>query len=280
MAHQADVALSTYEVIEVAAGTGRHAQARIGVALDWSERLKSTLIGVAARDLALTNYGGPVPAAGDLVQVELAEAQSLLAKAKERFETATATWQKTEWRSDLMRPAVFLSEQARAADLLVIGTSKAVDADDESMTADAGEVILAAGRPVLVVPPKVDRVLARSILVAWKDSREARRALTGALPMLQRAEDVRIFSVGEGKAESSLKDVQAYLDRHGVVSSVSIDKAPTSHAADEIMRAAGSHGADLIVAGAYGYSRMHEWMFGGVTRTLLKQSPIACLLTH
>jgi nucleotide-binding universal stress UspA family protein len=115
--------------------------------------------------------------------------------------------------------------------------------------------------------------------VAWKDTREARRAVWDALPLLREAEEVLMIAVGDSAKEAGALDVQEHLDQHGV-------KAKVLHAhrdipvADELIRLAEEQGVDLIVSGAYGHSRTREWILGGVTRELLDHAPVCCLMAH
>jgi len=168
--------------------------------------------------------------------------------------------------------------EARAADLLVVGRQ----AEDVARSLDPGSVVLRAGRPVIVVPPNIDTLEAARIIVGWKDTREARRALRDALPFLQRAEAVTIVEVSETEARAHARaaDVTRYLGRHKVQVGPSIAARTKGGVADELIRLAKVEGADLIVAGAYGHSRLGEWAFGGVTRDLLASSPVCCLFSH
>jgi nucleotide-binding universal stress UspA family protein len=105
-----------------------------------------------------------------------------------------------------------------------------------------------------------------------------------AMPFLARAEAVTIVEVGDEETEARARvraaDVTRYLGRHKVQVGPSIAARDKGGIADELIRLAKVEGADLIVAGAYGHSRLGEWAFGGVTRDLLASSPVCCLLSH
>ena len=138
-----------------------------------------------------------------------------------------------------------------------------------------------AGRPVLVVPDGAATAKFETVMVAWTDTRECRRAISDALPMLHAADRVVIAEVAIDAidARAPIDDAAAWLARHGVdadkivarMKGTSID----THAAvaDEVE-------ADLVVAGAYGHSRIREWAFGGVTRDLLLRDRRCTLLSH
>jgi len=137
---------------------------------------------------------------------------------------------------------------------------------------------------VLVVPTGVDSLRAKHVVIGWKDTREARRAVQDSLPLLHEAEHVTIVEVCEEgmeeQAQRRIDDVAHYLTRHRIkvaARTVAHSKGP---AADELIRVGREQSADLIVAGAYGHSRLGEWIFGGVTRGLLRSCPVCCLFAH
>ena len=140
------------------------------------------------------------------------------------------------------------------------------------------------GRPMLVVPPGIDKLKAERIIVGWKDSREARRALQDSLPLLHEAKSVAIVEVCDASLEpparQHVEDVAHYLTRHRI----SVGSATTGVAehgiADYLIDLARVERADLIVTGAYGHSRLGEWIFGSATRELLASSPVCCLMSN
>jgi nucleotide-binding universal stress UspA family protein len=124
----------------------------------------------------------------------------------------------------------------------------------------------------------------RSVLVAWKDTAEARRAVSDALPPLRKSAEVTIVEIVEDEADraatlSRVKDVGAWLSRHGVVA-FELVPAEKGYAAKQIGQIASDVGAGLIVAGAYGHSRFREWVFGGVTGRLLNPLDRCSLLSR
>ena len=150
--------------------------------------------------------------------------------------------------------------------------------------ADPGVILLRAGRPVLVAPDTVAPLQLRRVVVAWKDTRECRRAVRDALPFLQRAKEVLLVGIGEGEAESNAKktlsDVAEYLLRHRVAAVHDVWRQARGPVAGKLLRLVQDEKADLIVAGGYGHSRLGEWLFGGVTHELLASSPVCCMLSH
>jgi nucleotide-binding universal stress UspA family protein len=178
-------------------------------------------------------------------------------------------------------PSRALVRSARAADLIVMSPKSPGAA---ARTADPAEVVMTAGRPVLIVPNGASHFRGSAVVVAWKDTREARRAIADAMPFLLAADQVIVQAVCEDDAvEASAfqtDDVVANLKRHGVRASAKVTRIPAEGVAHELERVARLNGADLIVAGAYGHSRTREWVFGGVTDDLIHRPKCFVLLSH
>jgi nucleotide-binding universal stress UspA family protein len=250
---------------------------RVQVALALADRFQATLIGVAGRAL------WPAFMAGDvgLTESNQYDLQKVTARFEERGKTFRAqgrSLKQIEWRSAVEPPGELLLREVRAADLLIIGRKRSED------DADPGAIVLRAGRPVLLVPDAVAALPLRRVVVAWKDTRECRRAVRDALPFLQQAKEVLLLEIGEGESQSQAKknlaDVAAYLVRHQVIVAAEVWRQPRGPAAAELLHVVQEEKADLIVAGGYGHSRLGELIFGGVTRELLAASPVCCLLSH
>jgi nucleotide-binding universal stress UspA family protein len=255
---------------------------RIRLAAGLSSRFHSTLIGATAWEPSppLT-YGGvivdPEPTASLLQDMS-----DQLAAIGKHFRTLAGGAQPTEWRAGIASPTEFLVREARAADLVIIGRDQVPG--DLYRTLDKGAMILKIGRPVLVVPSGVDSLKADRVVIGWKDTREARRAVRDSLPLMREASSVAIVEIVESgdekQAQAHIEDVAAFLARHrvSVTAKTTACVAGSPHA--ELIRVAQEMNADLIVAGGYGHSRLGEWIFGGVTQGLLASSPVCCLLSH
>ena len=250
---------------------------RIELAISLADRFQATLIGVAGYAL------WPAFMAGDvgLTESHQYDLQKMTARFDERGKTFRArgrSLERIEWRSALEPLGELLLREARAADLLIIGRRRSKN------DADPGVIVLRAGRPVLLVPDPIAALPLRRVVVAWKDTRECRRAVRDALPFLQQAKEVMLVEIGEDKSESQAKknlaDVAAYLVRHRVIVAAEVWRRPRGPAAAELLHVVKEEKADLIVAGGYGHSRLGEWIFGGVTRELLAASPVCCMLSH
>ena len=138
-----------------------------------------------------------------------------------------------------------------------------------------------AGWPVLVVPTTAaHRKFER---VGWQDTRETRRAIRDALPFLKQAGQVPVIEIAESDepevARGRLADVVAWLGRHGVTAEP-IASPAIGEDSGRLHGLAAQYEVDLIVAGAYGHSRMREWALGGVTRDLLLRAEFCALVSH
>src|SRR4029077_9451671 len=186
-------------------------------------------------------------------------------------------------RSTRGLPGPYMLQQARAADLLVVG-ARAETMVDPGVAVDSGDLLMQAGRPVIVVPPSVQWLDLRSVLVAWKDGREARRAVFDALPILAAAKEVVIAEIPErdshrAEALSHVADVAAWLRGHGIMASTVVPET-TAGVTEQLEKIAADVGAGAVVAGAYGHSRLREWILSGVTRHLAVESRRCALLSR
>jgi nucleotide-binding universal stress UspA family protein len=191
-----------------------------------------------------------------------------------------------EWRFEEGPLPETVALHARYADLAIVGQWN----PDEGMKPGAAQVpaatLLSSGRPVLIVPYAGDFAqIGRRVLVAWKSTREAARAVNDAIPILQQANSVTILAVnpeegGAGEGDLPAADIARHLARHGIKAVAAYTVAKEIAAADAILNYADDTGADLIVAGGYGHSRLREFAFGGVTRDLLTEMTLPVLLSH
>lgn len=269
-----------YASIMVALHLGPGASDCVRVAAELGERFGSRLIGIGAEDFVVPYVGDPIGFAdASLVEEARAAAAQSLEKAEAMFRASAGRIDNLEWRSAIASPGGFILAHSRAADLVVLARYGSRDAYQGRMGVTPGDLVMDLGRPLLVVPPNAARLSARRILIAWKDTREARRAVRDALPLLKQAEEVIVLTVGDDSPEA-VADVSAHLRLHGV-SARGVARRKTRHdIAGAVIDYAVEQGADLVVAGAYGHSRMREWMLGGVTLDLLEETPICCLLSH
>ena len=278
----------TYATLIVQADADDDGRARIALAAGLARRFGALLVGVAARDLmppVTAPIAGPVAVAA-LLATQEKDIRTELDAAEQQFRDVAAEQdQRCSWRSVIDNPVKVFARESRAADLLVVGRRPESASGKPSRHMDPGDVLMRAGRPVLVVPPGLSHLDAAHVVVAWKDSREARRAVADALPLLKRATSVLVLEVcdtasDQEDAEDALKGVADYLSRHGVAAAAETRLLREGSVSAELLLAAEQRGAELVVAGGYAHSRFQEWVFGGLTRALLGHFPKCCLLSH
>jgi nucleotide-binding universal stress UspA family protein len=257
------------------------------ITADLADRFHAAVIGVAAchpiRNL-YSEYGYGYTS-GDVAVAELEEIESETAKAEADFRGALHDHAKMiAWRSVISSGSLsaWLADQASCADLIL--TSLSPDSLlDPSRHSDTADLVMRAGRPVLIVPPGASKLRLERVVVGWKETREARRAVFDGLPLLKWATHVAVVEISAERhlaaARARLDDVVAWLQAHGVAAAPIAAPSGVSDAAqlNEIVQ---RQGADLIVAGAYGHNRLTEWALGGVTRDLLLCADRCALVSH
>lgn len=265
--------------IMVSVDSGRASAHRVRLAADLADRFEAALTGIAARRIPGPGPADNIEAAQAAYDEERAKLAAELDQAKEIFDHNVAPAARTGWRQAEAGAEAFLVQQARGADLVVVGRNPA-EGGAREMAADPGTVLMEVGRPVLVAPPGLERLKAARIVVAWKDAPESRRAVTAALPFVARADQVFVVSAGADARFEGAEEVSELLARHGAHVTTHFLDAAAGAIAEEILRFANRQDADLVVMGGYGRSRLHEWLFGGVTRDILQVSPFCCLMSH
>jgi nucleotide-binding universal stress UspA family protein len=263
---------------------GRSNSQLLKIAGDLAEQYEANLIGIVACQPMQMVYGdGYIP--GDVIEQSRAQMQVEIRQAEAEFrQTFESRAQSISWRSVVMYGALpdYVASEARSADLIITGVATG-DFFDASRSVNTGDLIMQVGRPVLVVPAAVDKLRLERMLVCWKDTRESRRAIVDALPLLKKASRVTIVEIADDEQlpdiRNRLDDVAFWLKRHGVEATVQA----TASAVDPgsaLYGIAKEQDVDVIIAGAYGHSRMREWAFGGVTREMLVNTHRCLLLSH
>ena len=196
-----------------------------------------------------------------------------LAAAEKRFMAAVkGNLGGATFLSGMDRPSVLMARHARGADLIV-ARRVPPDASGTNLCHPA-DLFMETGAPVLIAPQGAPTLDGRQVVVAWKDCREARRALADALPFLIRAERVRLVQVcpptDHATARAYLREVVERLARHGVKAEIKVMSATGASVTTDIEDTADEIGADLIVAGAYSHHRMREWVLGGTTQDFVE----------
>jgi len=278
-----------YKTIVVHVDGSPQQDSRMAAAARLAREHGAHLVGSAATGISWTDYllltgsmAAPVPPA-DFDGLRETAALHLRAFTDRAAKLGVASVE-TRLIEDTADGALLL--QARYADLVVL--SRDVDPEPgipPRVRRLPEHVALRGPRPVLVVPPAyADAPIAATVVAGWDGSTQALRALAAALPLLARADGVRLVLVNpdrlsDAHGEQPGADMALYLARHGVKVDVVLERTHAT-AGDALMALARTAGAGLIVAGAYGHSRYREWVLGGVTRELLERAPAPLLLAH
>ena len=278
----------SYKTIIVYLPEPDRARVLLDVAMAIADAHEAHLIGLhVIPDIRL--YGSvAVELAGEVLEHQRAAMRRDANEVGAIFADATRTMaSRVEWRSDNNAYPNLSSEVAReahCADLIVMGQA---NHDPYGISDDMpARVIFGSGRPVLIVPSAGSyREVGKNVLLAWNGTREAARAAFDALPLMKRAASVRVLSVNPSKsgdkgALAAGDNLAVALARHGIrteaATSVTSDISP----GDELLSRAADLGADLLVMGCYGHSRLRETIFGGVTRHILKTMTLPVLMSH
>jgi nucleotide-binding universal stress UspA family protein len=274
-----------YRTILVYLNDRRRAERMLEPAVFLARRYNAHLIGLHVYPSVMPP---PIPSpasryvAGTILEFERAESDAIGAV----FSPMTANQPfVSEWRTikaPLFEIPTVVMDHARATDLIVAG--QADPSWNFSLTMDFPErLALESGRPVLVVPNVGHhREFGRNVLIAWKPTREAARAAFDALPLLKDAERVQVLEVKQSADTPLMPNISiaAALGRHGIKPILRSTEKPDSRVGDEILSRLAEEGADLLVMGAYGHSRVREYVLGGATRHIAQHMTVPTLWSH
>ena len=220
-----------------------------------------------------------------VIEKQVSQLESIEARHRAVFEDIVRRYgiSRSEWRS-LSHWSGEVAVNAYYADLVVIARPERTG----QMSYPPGlaeSLLLSSGRPIILFPPRGTASLVRRILVGWGATREAIRAVVDALPLLARAEAVEVLII----------DYERQRERHGQKPGADIARrlsalgaqVEVQHLSSEgkdlghlLLSQAAAFRADLLVMGAYGHSTLREWIFGGVTRTVLYEAPLPVLMSR
>jgi len=271
--------------IVVHLNASKHCGRRVDYALALAKRFNTRVAGL---------YVGPTSDFSYLMAAQIGEdgwpsARAWVAEwrnvAKLQFEhrleaaNVAADWHETEGDS-----ATMMARFAHHADATIVGQADPNEILPISDQLVAERVVLEAGGPVLVIPYEGEAsAKAQRVLVAWKASAQAARAVHDALPLLKAAEEVVVLSVNaaaDRTSQASGMMIVTHLRRHGITAALEEEDADERVVGEIILSRAEAKGTDLVVAGAYGHSRAREMILGGVTRDLLQRAKLPVFLSH
>ncbi|HZD25713.1 MAG TPA: universal stress protein [Alphaproteobacteria bacterium] len=285
-----------YRNLLVHLDAGTEAPERLKHAAALAARFDAHLTGLAlvAEPSVAAIMGGPMPSAAEAEMLEKMREQRVEAQEQRagqlraRFDDAVRA---EGIRGDFQiartvagHLADTLAVYARYFDLAILGQEDP-EAPDLTRLAPA-EVVLSSGRPALVLPAiPAPAEIGRHVLVAWDAGQAATRAVNDAMPLLQQAETVTVVTINAEASETGHgalpgADIALHLARHEVEASVQELQNPKVSEDQALLSYAADVGADMMVMGAYGHSRLREWVLGGVTRGMLRTMTLPLLLSH
>lgn len=274
----------SYATLMVNLAPGRPNAGLLKIAAELAERFGAGIVGIAARQPLQMVYGDGY-VSGDLYQQDRDEIAKELKATEAEFRAALqGRVAFVEWRAAEVFAylADHLARESRCADLVLTGVGTG-DVFDASRAVNVGELIMQTGRPVLIVPTVATTLALDHVLIGWKDTREARRAVYDALPLLKQATRVSVVEIAAEDdlpaARIQVADVVSWLGRHAVRATGST-RLSTGDDATALYVIGRDEGIDVVVAGAYGHSRLREWVLGGVTRDLLLSADRCSMVSH
>jgi nucleotide-binding universal stress UspA family protein len=241
-----------------------------------------TAVGVALQFVPPVSFAGDYPY--DLLEEVTEQSRKALGTAYETLRTSTPAGVQTDMvmiEALSGVAAAKLGELARHFDITIVGQDDLGGIGDEAGLISAA--LLGSGRPVLIVPfiqkgpAKIDHAI-----VAWDGGLAASRALAGAMPVLEKCSRVEVVTIApkdEPVEELPGFNITRHLARHGVNAEL-CQLGPSDDIGAAILAHATNAGADLLVMGGYGHSRVREFIFGGTTRQILSSMTLPVLMAH
>jgi nucleotide-binding universal stress UspA family protein len=280
----------SYKDLLVVLGSDTGSRGRISLAAALAERFAAHLVGLYPLPIPkVPGYIGDAdPALLEPLFRELREkTQQACDEEREAFEhAASLRGLSAEWRAveDVAQSDPAL--HARYSDLTIVGQLDPDGGDAELIRPRPEQVTLASGRPILVVPYAGHyETVGRRVLIGWNASREATRAVSDAMPLLSAADVVTVLTIDaregpDAHGELPGADISLHLARHGVKAEIERTVSAGIPVGDVLLSRAADLGADLLVIGAYGHSRVRELLLGGATRSILHSMTLPVLMSH
>lgn len=265
-----------------------------------AKRLASAISLAQAHDAHLTTlhlgieFVMPAPVVASMPSIVFDEQRAELRKRAEAVsqaaqEQAQKAGQAIECRTEIVISELageMVARHARHADLTIVGQPDRESDEHDLQRRMIEAAFLQSGRPALAIPhSSAANFPSQLAVVAWDGSQQAARAMNDALPLLAQAKEVRLITVdaetlGDRLGELPGADATLHLARHGIRAELRKLSSGNLSVSDAILNEVGDSGADLLVMGGYGHSRMREMILGGATRGILDVMTCATLLAH
>jgi nucleotide-binding universal stress UspA family protein len=250
-------------------------------------------VDAAAMAAAMGSDGAGAAMIGGLVERIEAEASEQEERARQRFQrfceheqlaiadappTRGGSGATAAWLRQVGEESYWVRECARSSDLLVIGRS---GPEQGGSLETIERALLGSGRPLLIPPSNGFAKVPENVVIAWKATPEAARAVTAAMPMLTAARQVQVITITEEEGLSGEEGARLVktMRWHGLNAAARHLKPDNLGAVDTLLAAA-TEASALVVMGGYGHSRMREWIFGGFTQHVLRGAEVPVLMMH
>lgn len=261
----------------------RNSKGTIEAACQLADRHDAHLAGLAIDRPAEIPGFAAIEIPPSAVEIIKRQRQEAMQKARKVFEDAVRSAGLTDrsgWATAEGRPLETLALRSRYADLTVVSQSAP---EEEGGAEDfVDDLIMTSGRPILVVPYiGAPSEIGRKITIAWNGSREAARAVSDAMPLLEAADEIEVFAVEpHGLGDVPGADIAQHLARHGLKTNAAKTSGLEIDVGDALLNQISDSGTNLLIMGAYGHSRMRELVLGGATRYILEHMTVPVLLSH
>jgi len=277
-----------YRRISVHLDHGFDCTRRTALALSLAKRHKAELVGIyASAAPPQYYYGESVLMSRTLSVMKEIQAQNRGAVQNAFLEAAAAADVPAVVRAGEASPSASVALYARTSDVVIVSQFNPDDVEAAHETEFVEQMLLTAGRPVMVLPSSGEfSTVGNRVLVCWDGSREAARALADAAPALRLASHLVVLTMDEGGASSKgeavpFEDLATYCVAQGMPAPDHVRRDIKGvGVGSTILNAAADHSADLIVMGAYGHSKFREWAMGGATASILKSMTVPIMFSH
>lgn len=272
--------------IVVNLGVGEKTSQAADYAISVAAALDARLTGIAFLYDPIVPISGAGYIPGDVIESQERESKAAAQTAVDRFNAATGragiSADSLTVSASLSGVGDMFSRIARRFDLSVVGQAEPEKSAVEEIIAEAA--LFESGRPVIVVPYiQKDAFKVDQVMVCWDGSRAAARAIGDAMPLLQQSKEVEIVIVSNERGkedEIAGADIGEHLARHGLKVDVKRTVLGDIDVADILLSHAADSGADFMVMGGYGHSRLREFVLGGVTRSIFRAMTVPVLMSH
>jgi nucleotide-binding universal stress UspA family protein len=257
---------------------------RLQVAHRLAEQFDAALTAAFAAMPSPLDYPSGFSAGADVAAMMIEFDQERRARAKALFDHAHATdMPRLTWLDLEGEPVGAFARAALYADLVVTGQPDPRTALNDVPGDFIESMAILSGAPVLVVPYiGAPAAIGRTVVLAWKESREASHALAAALPLLQAADRVHVvmWDSADEVAGNEAPRIETRLRLHGVPVTTHACGRESRDVGEQMLSMAAEFDADLMVMGCYGHTRAREWILGGATRTVMRSMTLPVLMAH